>query len=554
MPKLKANKFWTHLQMNREMNLYQHEIGSTNMFTKRLYSLTKTRPEFMYDYNENCKKTRSGGPFHGGIFNLTFNPEGSLLLAATENKSILVFDPLNHRLIRQINSAHEDSVNYVKFLDSRIFASCSDDSTIAIWDIRNCKQKLRLLRGHSYWVKNIEYDSAKGLLLSSGYDGCVYVWEINKYSDSANGSHSAYFTPDCPFTKSLYLSCIMRMRLTHDATKMVICTSEGYILLIHDLDLDHLSSDLKGFQSDLYRLMQKGHSCGFDFGSWHNPLFTAKRNRVELISDFPDDNEAHSITSLEVHPHDWAIMSRNISRDENSEWTCVHDIQADRKPYQLVPVNVPKEHIFYNAPHSNRAAQRITVVPPQSSSSPTSPSDATTQQDSDSTASSSSFSVSINQRPTSPPIHPEMHVSPVVIISARTLNRRAHATILNPNTSYKQIEPGTRNPPMIYKNLSRLTHYSKELNVGHGYIKELCFSPDGRLICSPYEYGFRLFTFDDQCREMCDADRTELKSLYELKSLSVHSNIVVSTKFSPQHSLIASGCLGGKINFYQPIL
>ncbi|RWS02341.1 DDB1- and CUL4-associated factor 10-like isoform X2, partial [Dinothrombium tinctorium] len=488
MPKAKTtNRYWTSFPFERETNDgYRTAIGTRDSFAKRLFSATATRQQFMYEYGEN-----KHGPFHGGIFNLTFSPDGSLLLAATENKSILVFDPLNHRLIRQIDSAHEDAVNYVKFLDSRLFASCSDDSTIALWDIRNCRNKLRLLRGHSYWVKNIEYDNRKGLLLSSGYDGCVNIWEINKYNNTMNNSiNSHHYTSDCPCTKSLYLSCIMRMRLTNDSSKMIICTSEGYIMVIHDLDLENLSVDLQSFQSDLYRLMQKGHSCGFDFGSWHNSLFTSKRNRVELISDFPPENEAHSITSLEVHPHDWAILSRNISRDENSEWTCVHDIQSDRKPEQLVPVNVPKESIFSSTNHNILDTQRVTISSPHSSRSDVA----------SSIRDAANASLRSNPRANSP--HPEMHVSPVVIISARTLTRRAHATILNPNTSYKQIEPGTRNPPMIYRNLPRLTHYIQELNVGHGYIKELCFSPDGRLICSPYEYGFRLLAFNEDCSEM----------------------------------------------------
>ena len=121
-------------------------------------------------------------------------------------------------------------------------------------------------------------------------------------------------------------------------------------MVVHDLDLLHLENDLKGFQSDLYRLMQKGHSSGFDFGSWLNPLFTAKRNRVELISDFPIENEAHSITSLDVHPQNWSVLSRNISRDENSEWTCVHNIQDYEQPNEMMSIELPKETIF--PPHA----------------------------------------------------------------------------------------------------------------------------------------------------------------------------------------------------------
>lgn len=394
MPKTsRGNRFWCSLPSSREINFPRQGIGSRDALNKRLYAATSVRKEFIYNYDNNGVSKECTRRFHGGIFNLSFSPNGSVLVAATERKSLLFFDPFSHKLVNTVEAAHKDSVNYVKFLDSRLFATCSDDSTVAIWDLRNLKNKLKCLRGHSYWVKNIEYDEARGLLLSSSYDGCVNLWDINKTASDDDSEESASQRPQAAipesafprefelmprlpslpnphpttevssnFERVLYLSCIMRMRLTHDASKMVVCTSEGYMMVIHDLDLTNLAADLSGFQSDLYRLMQKGHSCGLDFGSWYNKLFNAKRNRVELISDFPKENDAHSITSLDVHPHNWAILSRNISRDENSEFTCVHDIQGDRQPSELVPIKLPKDNVV-NYPNGMRNNRAVHLVP-----------------------------------------------------------------------------------------------------------------------------------------------------------------------------------------------
>jgi len=49
--------------------------------------------------------------------------------------------------------------------------------------VRNLKQKMRSLRGHSNWVKNIEYVPSDGLLVTSGFDGCVNTWDINSYPE-----------------------------------------------------------------------------------------------------------------------------------------------------------------------------------------------------------------------------------------------------------------------------------------------------------------------------------------------------------------------------------
>lgn len=40
----------------------------------------------------------------------------------------------------------------------------------------------------------------------------------------------------------------MRCRLSHDSSKLVICTTGGYLIIIHDLDLQTLARDLAGFR------------------------------------------------------------------------------------------------------------------------------------------------------------------------------------------------------------------------------------------------------------------------------------------------------------------
>lgn len=82
----------------------------------------------------------------------------------------------------------------------------------------------------------------------------------------------------------------------------------------------------RSFQPNVYRLMQLGRqfiptAAKFD----HVFSKNMKRNRVELVSDFPNDAEV--ISSLQIHPHGWCALSRNISYDESTEFTCLHDIQ-----------------------------------------------------------------------------------------------------------------------------------------------------------------------------------------------------------------------------------
>ena len=108
----------------------------------------------------------------------------------------------------------------------------------------------------------------------------------------------------------------------------------------------------------------------------------------------------------------------------------------------------------------------------------------------------------------------------------------------------------------IHQNTPRLTHFIEEPNVGSGYIKELCFSADGRMICSPFGKGLRLLAFSNNCQELSDCvpSSNESMELVEVASIYKHGDIVASTKFSPRHCLLVSGCLGGRIVWYQPVL
>ncbi|XP_034232091.1 DDB1- and CUL4-associated factor 10 homolog isoform X2 [Thrips palmi] len=296
-------------------------LGYGNKFSKCLYS--SMVPHTCWEQGGSIR-----GVHHGGVFNLEFSPDGSLLVAACEKRSFLMFDALSQKQVHAVENAHRDCVNCVRFLDSRTFVTCSDDSTVALWDARNLKSSIRTLHGHSNWVKNIEYSQNDGLLVTSGFDGSIYTWDINSYTE--NGFN---------YERVFHTNGLMRTRLTPDATKMIICTTGGYLMIIHDLNLHTLAQDLNGFKPNMYRLMQQSQTT-IPAASVFTSLFSKKRkrNRIEFVTDFPTHNDPEVVSSLQIHPQGWCALSRNISHEELSEWTCVHDIQ-DRDDYDSMTDN-----------------------------------------------------------------------------------------------------------------------------------------------------------------------------------------------------------------------
>ena len=264
---------------------------------------------------------------HGAIFNLEFSPFGKLLVAACERRSLLMFDPLTHKLIKTLRHAHVDCVNCVRFLDCRTFVTCSDDTTVALWDSRNLKSKMLSLEGHSNWVKSIEFHRPSGLLVTSAFDDTIRTWDINGYSNEGRVNSRVIFQ----------FSNLIRMKMCPGGSKMIMSSIPGNLLVVHNLDLDYLQFDIKG---DEYPHWDATDSSLVSFASHRWP--SKGRNALEVIQDFPEECTPWCISSVEVHPQGWCTVARYTCKKSRNEWTVLHDIQdiAEGRDGKLLQYNM----------------------------------------------------------------------------------------------------------------------------------------------------------------------------------------------------------------------
>lgn len=614
MPKLPRSSGRVTLYPYDRQYGWRSALGDQDAISSRLYS--SVAPVATYE------DTQGSG---GAVFNLEFSKDGKVLVAACERRCVLLFDTLTRRNVHTVEDAHQGYVNCVKFLDCRMFASCSDDKTVAIWDVRNLRQKVHCLEAHSNWVKNIEYLPHKSLLVTSGFDSSVYTWNLSNIGGSAQRTQN---------TRVLHINGLMRTSLTPDFSKLVICTNNGYLMVVHDVDFDTMQDDLRGFKPSLYKLMQISKTP-FPAASSYTHLFDTarRRNRIEFITDFPEGNEAEMIASLAMHPLGWCVASRNTSGEEASEWTCVHDIQDER----LRPGDDEAE------PDSSRDPPEPEPEPPPPEPEPerrrpasADSTDAVRELQHISQSTGSLFTIRVNdsragggdgeaaeaagpgdtarRRPimqirfnatlrhsTGEPnlIHElagrsiELRAPSADVVEAleiiREHRRRQRALergespdagadaqgpfIIRAGPSrhgggadsvfligsqararerYRQVDLSHQ----IAQNRPRLTRYIEEpnLRLTHGFIKELCFSADGRLLCSPFGYGVRLLAFSDTGQELSACSAPPPRTLHELAATSSHKRAVVTAKFSPAECLLVTGCLGGSVVWHQPRL
>ncbi|XP_077285698.1 DDB1- and CUL4-associated factor 10 homolog isoform X2 [Arctopsyche grandis] len=585
------NALWAY---QRELG-FAPPIGAGDTFAKSLYSSMSLCAQW------DALKD-SDGLMHGGVFNLEFSPDGSLLVAACEKNSILTIDPLTYKKVYYVNNAHSDCVNYVKFLDTRTFATCSDDTTVALWDARNLQGPIRTLQGHSNWVKNIEYSVKDKLLVTSGLDGSIYTWDINSYTEWGFVYQRVFHAPG-----------LMRCRISPDASQLVMCTTGGLIIIIHKLNLSTMAQDLHGFKPNMYRLMQmtKQH---LPIAAMYDHLFDSnrKRNRVEFISDFPKNNDAQVVSSLQIHPQGWCALSRNISQGDKSEWTCIHDIQegdnSDNESEEVVVRTSSRitRRTTRAAARGRAAAQNTSgqtntrqlparpIRPRRNVNTRNSPSSNTSRRASSVvsqndvweallsvrqqrvrldlsfrgetnrgfnmqhiTGISSGISIPLDNDSLSN-VPPFLSNRDRVAQPSRSSSSSSNSS--NDNSLVVEYDgiPSENNQVKtrrnVLQNKKRLLYYIQEPNVGKGFIKELCFSADGRLVCSPYGYGVRLLSFTDNCSELptCVPKTNNPVALTELWKSIYHDDYVVTAKFSPRHFMLATGCLSGRIIWYQP--
>ena len=250
---------------------------------------------------------------HGAIFNLEFSPNNQYLVAACENKAILLFDPCSQKRIRIIRNAHKDGVNCVTFLDNRTFATCSDDKNISLWDIRNTRSSIFSLRGHTSWVKSINYNTRTKQLVSSAFDDTIRTWNINDFTNSDNIKGNKVMK--IPYLTRTKLMC------HNECQKLVAATNTGILFVVHNLKFDTLKVDT----SDTMRKLKNIDIDCNDFPVMNLDTHKNVSNRIEFITEFANDVDPWCIASIQIHPQMESILSRYGTKGrQNSEWSTIH--------------------------------------------------------------------------------------------------------------------------------------------------------------------------------------------------------------------------------------
>jgi WD40 repeat protein len=110
----------------------------------------------------------------GRCFGVAFSGDGKLLAAASWDKNCVKV--WNVESGAEVHSWQDTSMTAAAFRrDGQVLATGHKDGTISVWDLAEGKKK-RTLRGHAAQVQSLRFTPDGKMLLSSGHDGVIRLW------------------------------------------------------------------------------------------------------------------------------------------------------------------------------------------------------------------------------------------------------------------------------------------------------------------------------------------------------------------------------------------
>ena len=259
------------------------------------------------------------------IFDMSFSSDGKILFAGSADKNIYTFDPNTGKATGGIKQAHNGNIVSTCYIKDYQFVSGSDDSTIALWDLRKSTEAVNVLQGHGSSIRELAYNENIGdMLLSSSLDSTIRYWHIPSFqsqndrqvSDNEENEHFRGVLANCPNLSQLALS--------PSGQWLTVVNSQGSVFIVYNLDVIHLSRVMKTLRFDDGLVMQL---------AWFNPNCSlTKKNRIRVVTgdDYapPYRGSVSKVLGIKFHPmHCFVLMRVSLAQTMGfgssvSEWTC----------------------------------------------------------------------------------------------------------------------------------------------------------------------------------------------------------------------------------------
>ena len=128
----------------------------------------------------------SSAPYHplrilsghaGGVFGVDVSPDGNLIVSASGDKTLKLWDMHSGREIYTLSS-HAGHVNACQFSpDGRLIVSASSDFTLKLWDVATGKA-ISTMKGHTDLALDCAFSPDGKQVVSASTDNTIRFWDV----------------------------------------------------------------------------------------------------------------------------------------------------------------------------------------------------------------------------------------------------------------------------------------------------------------------------------------------------------------------------------------
>ncbi|KAL6454096.1 WDR5 WD repeat-containing protein 5 [Candida maltosa Xu316] len=166
---------------------------------------------------DDLYKTRFTLDLPTRLTSIKISPNGENLAISSSNGKIYIYDLSTATLITTL-TGHTKGVSDIVYspINSNILASCSDDLTIRLWNIK-ANKCIKIFKKHTYHITTLKFIQKGNILISGSSDETITIWDItsNKimttlaaHSDPVS---SIALTPDDSMIVSASYDGLMRL-------------------------------------------------------------------------------------------------------------------------------------------------------------------------------------------------------------------------------------------------------------------------------------------------------------------------------------------------------
>ncbi|KAL8144522.1 hypothetical protein V2J09_017554 [Rumex salicifolius] len=235
------------------------------------------------------------------ISSMVWSHNGNWMVSGDNGGSIKYWQT-NMNNVKVNKSAHKESIRDLR-TDLK-FCSCSDDTTVKVWDFAKCQEESSLT-GHGWDVKCVDWHPSKSLLVSGGKDNLVKLW------DAKSGKELCSFHGH----KNTVLSAKW-----NDNGNWVLTASKDQIIKLYDIRAMKELESFRGHSKDVTALAwHPFHEDYFVSGSFDGSIFHWIVGHETPQIEMPNAHE-NAVWDLSWHPVGYLLCSG--SNDHTTKFWC----------------------------------------------------------------------------------------------------------------------------------------------------------------------------------------------------------------------------------------